>query len=417
MKALQNYVEVKENRYNIQILIYSNSNLSAEEIITKKVKERFGTNVTSVGLYFIKLDEKLANGLNPENHPTLTLVWQTLASIRVAIHSQFLMPCDIFVDTMGVGYCYPFLKLLFPCKVYAYVHYPIVSSDMVNVVASGKQQFNNKQTSLATRLFKIVYYNIMIVLYKICGWFADIVACNSSWTRAHIDELWSVEPKRCRTIFPPCDTEFYIKGIRPEGGRREITDKAMPKERAEEVMKQDKKRQNLVVSFAQFRPEKDHPLQLRVWSNVLKNYDVPKDAKFVMMGAVRGPADQKIVDDLKKQAKELGILDRVDFKTNLPRNDILDYFSVAKVAMHTMRDEHFGIAIVEQMASGIITIAHNSAGPRKDILGVSTKRIGFLADDEAKYTKFVGQSLINFETEEYVKIRVDARDYVHNKFS
>jgi hypothetical protein len=40
------------------------------------------------------------------------------------------------------------------------------------------------------------------------------------------------------------------------------------------------------------------------------------------------------------------------------------------------------------MASGIITIAHNSAGPQKDILGVSTKRIGFLAENEANYTKF-----------------------------
>ena len=61
------------------------------------------------------------------------------------------------------------------------------------------------------------------------------------------------------------------------------------------------------------------------------------------------------------------------------------------------------------MASGIITIAHNSAGPRKDIIGSSTKRIGFLADDEAKYTKFAAQSLINFDTEEYVKLRIGAR--------
>jgi len=49
----------------------------------------------------------------------------------------------------------------------------------------------------------------------------------------------------------------------------------------------------MIVSFAQFRPEKDHPLQLRVWSNILKDYkEVPKDAKFVMIGAVRGPDDQ-----------------------------------------------------------------------------------------------------------------------------
>jgi alpha-1,2-mannosyltransferase len=38
----------------------------------------------------------------------------------------------------------------------------------------------------------------------------------------------------------------------------------------------------------------------------------------------------------------------------------MDLFSKAKAAIHTMRFEHFGIAIVELMASGLITIAHNS---------------------------------------------------------
>lgn len=41
----------------------------------------------------------------------------------------------------------------------------------------------------------------------------------------------------------------------------------------------------------------------------------------------------------------------------------------AKVGLHTMRDEHFGISIVEMMAAGILTIAHKSGGPLKDIIG------------------------------------------------
>ena len=224
-------------------MIYSNSKLTPNEIIQKKVKDRFGTDVSDHGLYFIQLDEKLANGLDPKNHPTLTLFWQALASIRVCVHSQFKMPCDIFVDTMGVGYSYPFLKMLFPCKIYAYVHYPIVSSDMVNVVASGKQQFNNKQTSALSRMVKIVYYYVMIVLYKICGRFADVIACNSSWTRNHIDNLWGRDSSSCKTVFPPCDTEFYLKEIKAEGGRREIKEgMALPEENAEGVKKADKKR-------------------------------------------------------------------------------------------------------------------------------------------------------------------------------
>jgi alpha-1,2-mannosyltransferase len=42
-----------------------------------------------------------------------------------------------------------------------------------------------------------------------------------------------------------------------------------------------------------------------------------------------------------------------------------------KVAIHTMKHEHFGISVVELMSSGIITIAHNSAGPKEDIIGAS----------------------------------------------
>ena len=50
-----------------------------------------------------------------------------------------------------------------------------------------------------------------------------------------------------------------------------------------------KLRENLMISFAQFRPEKDHPLQLRVWARVLPK--LPLDAKFILMGSVRDQDD------------------------------------------------------------------------------------------------------------------------------
>ncbi len=54
---------------------------------------------------------------------------------------------------------------------------------------------------------------------------------------------------------------------------------------------------------------------------------------------------------------------------NLNREEIIEQFSRVKVAIHTMKNEHFGISVVELMSSGIITIAHNSAGPKEDIIG------------------------------------------------
>jgi len=123
-------------------------------------------------------------------------------------------------------------------------------------------------------------------------------------------------------------------------------------------------------------------LQLNIWAQILKDEKVPKDAKFVLIGTVRGADDQKIVDDLHKRARELGILDRIEFKLNAPRPMILEIFSESKVAMHTMREEHFGIAIVELMSSGIITVAHDSAGPKTDIIGPAPEKAGYLANGE-----------------------------------
>jgi alpha-1,2-mannosyltransferase len=84
-------------------------------------------------------------------------------------------------------------------------------------------------------------------------------------------------------------------------------------------------------------------------------------------------------------AKQLGIETSVDFKVNRSRDDILEIFSQAKVAVHTMKNEHFGIAVVELMSAGIVTIAHKSAGPLYDIIGGTDKEVGYLAETESDY--------------------------------
>lgn len=53
-----------------------------------------------------------------------------------------------------------------------------------------------------------------------------------------------------------------------------------------------------------------------------------------------------------------------------------------------MRNEHFGIGVVECMAAGLVMIAHKSGGPMMDIIEESdTSRNGFLASDENEYAQ------------------------------
>jgi alpha-1,2-mannosyltransferase len=253
---------------------------------------------------------------------------------------------------MGIGYAYPFVKLFFGPKLYSYTHYPLVSYDMMRDVIAGKSQFNNREDIASSKFkstIKKLYYVLLTYLYSFCGWVAtDQIATNSTWTNNHIIELWR-RPKNTQIIYPPVDTEALIEATK---------NLASP-------------RKNLLISFAQFRPEKDHAMQLRMWKRIVKV--LPKGAEFWLLGTVRDEDDQQIVEGLKRQAKQLGIEDSIDFKINRSRNEIVDIFKQAKVAIHTMRNEHFGIAVVELMSAGIVTIAHKSAGPFYDIIGGTTK--------------------------------------------
>jgi alpha-1,2-mannosyltransferase len=53
------------------------------------------------------------------------------------MHALTLCPVDVFVDTHGIGFAYPIVKLMFGPKIYSYTHYPTVSEDMVKTVTSG----------------------------------------------------------------------------------------------------------------------------------------------------------------------------------------------------------------------------------------------------------------------------------------
>ena len=46
----------------------------------------------------------------------------------------------------------------------------------------------------------------------------------------------------------------------------------------------------------------------------------------------------------------------------MPYKDLQDALGNALIGLHTMRDEHFGIGVVEFLASGAIALAHDSAG-------------------------------------------------------
>ena len=63
-------------------------------------------------------------------------------------------------------------------------------------------------------------------------------------------------------------------------------------------------------------------------------------------------------------AKHLSLEGNVEFKINVPYSELINDLQTGTIGLHTMWNEHFGISVVENMAAGLIMIAHNSGGPR-----------------------------------------------------
>jgi alpha-1,2-mannosyltransferase len=104
----------------------------------------------------------------------------------------------------------------------------------------------------------------------------------------------------------------------------------------------------------------------------------------------------------------------VEIVENASYETLTDYLKTASVGIHSMYNEHFGISIIEYMASGLITIAHDSGGPRSDIIKPGTT--GFLASTKEEYASAIFKAL-EMNKGSQLKMRKEARDYVKVKFS
>jgi alpha-1,2-mannosyltransferase len=70
-----------------------------------------------------------------------------------------------------------------------------------------------------------------------------------------------------------------------------------------------------------------------------------------------------------------------------------------------MEAEHFGISCVEMMAAGVILVAHNSAGPKADIIKHASseqERCGYLADNYEDYVSMLTEAILS----KYTKLTI-----------
>lgn len=194
---------------------------------------------------------------------------------------------------------------------------------------------------------------------------------NSSWTEDHITKLWRKKGGIVHKIYPPCDVKKF---------------KELSRDANEDVDNEDK--EITILSLGQFRPEKDHPLQIRAMFELRQI--LPEDkwdkVRLIIVGGCRNAEDESRVQDLKDLCKHLSVENNVEFRTNISFAELCQLVRTSHMGIHTMWNEHFGIAVVEMLAGGLLTIAHRSGGPLMDIIVEdSNGRNGFLSVNDKEY--------------------------------
>lgn len=109
-----------------------------------------------------------------------------------------------------------------------------------------------------------------------------------------------------------------------------------------------------VVTVSRFAPEKN----LEMIPYLAKRLD---NVRFIVIGNLHY---KELHSRLLKQIRDFGVEERVVLMTDVPKTQLRQILLDSKVYLHSAMNEHFGVSIIDAMASGCVPITHDSGGPK-----------------------------------------------------
>jgi len=222
------------------------------------------------------------------------------------LRSPFLkFGCDILIDTCS--------NSLLPWIDVAYIHFPCTPPIM----------------SLRDKLNLPYYFLVRNAIKKMQSG-QKLVFVNSKYIAKILMKRLDV---RAHVLFPPVPT--------------------IPNSRKSMMFNH---RTNTVVTISRISADKN----LEIIPKIAELTDA--DISFTIIG---GCQSQGTLRSILELAKERGVSKRVNMLPNLTRDKLKKILLTSKVYLHTKKNEHFGISIIEGMSAGCIPIVHDSGGPRE----------------------------------------------------
>jgi len=112
------------------------------------------------------------------------------------------------------------------------------------------------------------------------------------------------------------------------------------------------------------------------------------EAEFYLLGAT-GPVSGPVVRELKRRAESLS---NFHLETDVPRKRIIELMSQTSIYLHPPFVEHFGFAIAEAAAAGLVPVVYRDGGGWTDIASRVDQGLGYISVEEAAH---IVRSLLN----------------------
>ncbi|MFP3287491.1 MAG: glycosyltransferase family 4 protein [Acidilobus sp.] len=222
-----------------------------------------------------------------------------------------------------------------------YVHFPFIY--LLKLYLGRRHEF----------LYEKAYDSLVALATRALADSTKPVMTNSTWTAKYIRGAYGSQ--RIYVVHPPVNVE-ELSSVGGDRGRIVLT-----------VSRMDwVKRVVDIPEIAKLVPE----------------------AEFYLVGST-SPVSGPVLKVLKRRAEGLR---NFHFETDVPRRRIIELMSQASIYLHPPFAEHFGIAIAEAAAAGLVPVVYRDGGGWTDIASRIDEGLGYMSVEEAAH---IIRSLLN----------------------
>ena len=241
-------------------------------------------------------------------------------------------------------------------------------------------QFSNEVRRKRTKqeCFELIEYGYLNLMRN------STVVTNSEFSRRAIANAFGLE--NTHVLSPPIDIETFQNVALIANGRNE--------------------RSHTVVVISRIAPHKQI-------ENAIKLAKILKDKKIGNKIKIVGNLYEYFFDyysELKQMVVDLGLADCIQFEINASLDTLIHIIRESRVYFHPMIGDHFGMAVVEAMAAGLIPVVPNKGGPSEFV----PQRYQFANLEQA--AEIIAHVLNDFSKTEQIKIRDETGKFSNSHY-